>query len=137
MFHGLFHSSMEKYSMTEPGHMRRDMDLCRAILFELERASPLGLKTVTIDGHSDEEVSYHLYLLHNGGLIEGKDASGINHYKWFAIRITWGGQQFLSAIRDNGVWSTMKSKLGDKLGSLPFTVIASLATEVATKWAKQ
>src|SRR4051794_2872744 len=97
--HRLF--SNRSLPMAQPGNMRRNMDLCRQILFDLEGAPPLGLKTIKMEGHTDEEVSYHIYLLASAGLIEGKDGSSSSGYKWYALRITWDGQQFLDAVRDS------------------------------------
>lgn len=41
--------------------MKRDMDLAREILFEIEKYSePNGTVDISIEGHSDIEISYHI-----------------------------------------------------------------------------
>jgi len=54
--------------------MKRDMDLARQILFEIE-SSPHGADVIfqpEIEGHSLDEVSYHIMLLIQAGYIEGE-----------------------------------------------------------------
>jgi hypothetical protein len=44
--------------------MKRDWDLMRQILFEVEKwPFTGGFDTITIPNHSEPEISYHVYLL--------------------------------------------------------------------------
>ena len=44
--------------------MKRDMDLARNILFEIEKYSePNGWTEIKIENYSQEEISYHIKLL--------------------------------------------------------------------------
>ena len=51
--------------------MKRDMDLIREILFAVEKHDDKsGWIRVVIEGHSNEEVNYHLLLLKDAGFME-------------------------------------------------------------------
>jgi len=63
--------------------MKRDMDLARQILFEIEKL-PHGYDVIfqpEIEGHSFEAVSYHIMLLTQAGYIEGEEAPDGWHAK--------------------------------------------------------
>lgn len=104
--------------------MKRNMDLARAILLAVEESdSVVGFLRLEIAGASDAEVSYHVMLLHEAGLIEAHDASGMNSHQWFAERLTWAGHEFLDASRDETIWNKAKKLIQDKGGSLTFEVL--------------
>ena len=51
--------------------MKRDMDLARTILFAVERAPSYRTKlTLDIPSYDREQISYHILLLSEAGLIE-------------------------------------------------------------------
>ena len=51
--------------------MKRDMDLIREILFELEKQGGSGSwMKVAIEGRSEDEINYHLLLLKDAGFLE-------------------------------------------------------------------
>ena len=56
--------------------MKRNMELIRKILLEVEEA-PTGYapSPLVIDGHTDEEVGYHCWLIVESGLAMGDDVS--------------------------------------------------------------
>lgn len=104
--------------------MRRDPDLCRALLLALEDDPKLsGSKNYTVEGFSEEEISYHVKLLHEAGFIEARDASTMNSFKWYPLRLTWQGHEFLDAARDDTRWEKAKDIVKDKTGALSFEVI--------------
>jgi Hypothetical protein (DUF2513) len=56
--------------------MHRDMDLARTILLDLEkRPYAHGWQDIEIEGHSADEISYHVRLLEQAGFIEAIDFS--------------------------------------------------------------
>ena len=104
--------------------MRRNPDLCRALLLELEEDPNLiGLKIYQVEGFTDDEISYHVKLLYEAGLIEAHNASAMNSFKWFPLRLTWQGHEFLDAARDDTRWNKAKNIVKDKTGALSFEVI--------------
>ncbi len=104
--------------------MKRDMDLVRAILFALEElpfdGGPLELK---IEGHSPEEITYHVMLLDEAGLIKAFDFSGDEFTDWRPSHITWAGHEFLNAARDSGRWNKAKALVKEKGGGIVFEVL--------------
>ena len=51
--------------------MKRDMDLVREILFELEKQDGSGSRMrVVLEGRSEDEINYHLLLLKDAGVLE-------------------------------------------------------------------
>ncbi len=57
-------------------NMKRDMDLAREILFEVEKCEdPWGPNEIQIEGYADQLVSYHIKLLYQAGLVEAQDVS--------------------------------------------------------------
>lgn len=51
--------------------MKRDMDLIRAILIEVEKLPfDAGFHDISVSGYSEEEIAYHVRLAHEAGLIE-------------------------------------------------------------------
>jgi len=107
--------------------MRRDMDLVRSILLELEKSeSYAGFADIAIEGYSPDDISYHVLLLHEAGLIEALDLSGGDRPLWIPVRLTWDGHEFLEASRDNARWKTAKRILAEKGGGLIFEVLKQL-----------
>lgn len=92
--------------------MKRDMNLVKELLFYVETNSTPGelLRNVEIDDYSYEEISYHIKLLVQSGLLEGRSANIDQLFLWYAGDITWQGHEFLSAIRNETVWSKIKTK---------------------------
>ena len=101
--------------------MKRDMDLIRKILFEVEKAPYSGPDWIDleIEGHSRGEISYQVLLLWEAGLIEGVDASGRGS-DYRPIRLTWDGHEFLEAVKDDTRWAKVKNAMAhDDYDNIP------------------
>ena len=56
--------------------MKRDMELARTILQQMEEKSEgMGRVTLDLPNHASEEIHYHLKLLKQAGLIEATDCT--------------------------------------------------------------
>jgi hypothetical protein len=65
------------------------MDLVRTILLELEKSERLGhLVDVQVEGRTAEEVSYHIMIMAEAGLIEARDRSALRQVRWQPTRLT-------------------------------------------------
>lgn len=65
--------------------MKRDMDLVRKILLALEaHPEPWDWFELKIDGHSGVEVSYHLKLISQAGLIEASERKRPDIFQWIS-----------------------------------------------------
>ena len=81
--------------------MKYNPDLAHKILLYLE-ANDLSEMNgeVLVEGHSEEEISYHIKILHQQGLVEGLDASGFGKSHWQAKDLTPAGHINLQKSRD-------------------------------------
>ncbi len=106
--------------------MKRDMDLIRKILFEIEKW-PLngGGSNLEIQEYSTEEVTYHVMLLVEAGLIKAYDVSSMSGPAFIPERLTWQGHEFLDAARDDNRWNKAKDAMG-KAGGFVFEVAKAL-----------
>ncbi len=115
--------------------MKRDMDLARNIMLALEESTGPELVDVYIEvyvkGHTPEEISYHVMLLHEAGLIKALDASSFGEYDWRPERLTWEGHEFLESSRDEGVWKKAKKIMAEKAGGIPFEALKQVLIQLA------
>ena len=115
--------------------MKRDMDLVRSILLELEDKEEPGewLKPEDITGYNSELVGYHIHLLDQAGLIEVLDSRSQAHpMSWTALRLTWEGHEFLEASRDSSMWEKAKDMILSSGGSMTFDVLKTVLIKLAT-----
>jgi hypothetical protein len=65
--------------------MKRDMDLIRAILLELEvKSVGLGTDDVIIEGYDAPQIGYHCALIVEAGLAQGTEVTSMHsdHPEW-------------------------------------------------------
>jgi DNA-binding HxlR family transcriptional regulator len=113
--------------------MERNMDLARSILLGIE-SHPKHSEWIRlhIDGFSDEEVSYHVKLLTDAGLVESvKFAVSNTPPEYIPINMTWAGREFLDAARNEDRWAKAKRIMKEKGGGIVFEVLKSLLIELA------
>ncbi|MBD1194501.1 DUF2513 domain-containing protein [Vulcanococcus sp. Clear-D1] len=105
------------------------MELVRLLLIEIEQDAqwPAGKCIATEDAIK----SYHLHLLIQAGLVEGKESlvMGGEAPQFLISGLTWHGHEFLAASADPGRWSQFKKSAGIGLASIPFPVIVKLLTD--------
>lgn len=110
--------------------MKRDMDLARNIIFKLEEYSePNGWVEIKIDNYTNEEISYHIKLLFQAGLIEAYDVTDSSGFEWKAKSLTWKGHEFLEAARNNSRWDSAKKYIMEKGGGLTFDILKTVLVE--------
>lgn len=112
--------------------MKRNLDLIRLILIEIENASNKGLylddlvKALNVD---IEIINYQVNLLHDAKFIKLRGLVTVltpqsTKYDDFKIdRLTLAGHDYLDAIRSDTVWNKLKEKTGSLFTSLAFSVI--------------
>jgi hypothetical protein len=116
--------------------MKRDMDLVRTILFEIEEhQNPNSQITLKAPGASPDQVAYHVKMLAQAGLIEAKHMTGFGDVigEWIPVSLTWKGHEFLEAARNEGIWQKAKAQLKDRAMTLPFSLITDLLTKLAAE----
>ena len=114
--------------------MKRDMDLVRNILLALEESNsdPLEWVNLKFDGRSDLEVSYHIRLLNEAGLIDAIDASSMDGTEWHAQCLTAFGHDYLDSVRDPEIWAQTKEG-AKKVGGFSLEVLGAIAKGLLKK----
>lgn len=115
--------------------MKRDIDLARIMLFAIEkdkRATGHGFICLNIDGYPKEEVSYHVNLLYEAGLIDAIDLSSLDNYRWEPRKLTWQGHEFLDLARNDNLWGKAKKEL-KKIENFSFQVLQNVLIRLATQ----
>ena len=94
------------------GQMRLDHDLTRTLLQRIGELPFDGrFHDVRVEGHSGEEISYHVMLLKEAGLIEAIDVGSHDGVCWRPKHLTYAGNEFLSAAESDTVWNNAKGIL--------------------------
>lgn len=109
--------------------MRRDMDLVREILLEVESwPDANSWRTVVVPGRDTASVSWHIRIMHDAGLL---NADAAIEEEVQVIRLTWDGHEFLDNARDEQRWETAKRTVSEKAGAVSFDVLKALLIQLA------
>lgn len=96
--------------------MKRDLDLIRSILLEIERSNDLKTSCTSIAealNHDVFEISHHVNLLLDAGYLIATPfkALGYKYNEYCIKRITNQGYDYLDSVRDEKVYSATKKAL--------------------------
>lgn len=108
--------------------MKRDMDLVRKILLQIEATEAGGKVELDVPGHEDGEIGLHVELMIEHGLVEGTTISssdGPAHriLAYHVEKMTWEGHDFLAVARNDTIWEKAKKKCLDATGGLALDVL--------------
>ena len=110
--------------------MKRELDLCRKILiFVADNGELKGPLKIDIKGYSIEEIAYNLELLEEAGFLKLVNGNSLNLLIWGSL--SWEGNEYLDAIRNDRFWEKAKKQIKDKIGSASFSVLLLLLNEYA------
>ncbi|MGY6660916.1 MAG: DUF2513 domain-containing protein [Glycocaulis sp.] len=121
--------------------MKRDMDLVRLILIEIEGADTVRTGVTKLAaklGVEKSAVEHHLTLMEEAGYVQQHisrplpTGAGI-HAGW---RLTWAGYEFLESIRDPEIWRNTKAAAKD-VGSFAVSLLAQIAKAIVLAKAKE
>lgn len=115
--------------------MKRDMDLVREILLEIEKQyASNALYNLKIEGYDIVAIAYHCKILHEAGLISDYKAQyGDNTIYSFCVgSLTWDGNDYLDKVRDNSIWRKTKNIIAQKGLPLIFDTIKAISTALIT-----
>lgn len=119
-----------------PRSMKRDFDLIRSILLQVEKADT-GDELLTLaieEGVKDVVLAEHIQLAIDAGLIEGQVIS--DDPVGFAItRLTWQGHDFLEHARNDTIWKKVQAEARAKGTSVTLHVLNALLAKAAEKYA--
>ena len=116
--------------------MKRDMDLVRKILFQIEMQKPFERIQIKIDDYNMQEIAYHCEMLYEEGYI--KDYYGITCdnfdgvLKFWVQDLTWEGHELLEAIRQDAIWNRTKQTIREKGLSMAIGTIKTISTAFIT-----
>lgn len=117
--------------------MKRNWDVIRCILARLESLdnSWQALQHPDFECGTADEVSYHMELLFEAGLVEGEmnKTSGPGPYGFLAYRLTWYGHEFLDAVDSDQVWEETKTSFRKAGISMTFDMVRSVAMRLGGK----
>ncbi|NNM85310.1 MAG: DUF2513 domain-containing protein [Phycisphaerales bacterium] len=119
--------------------MKRDLDLIRKILQICEEAEyGFAPHAITVEGYTDDQIGFHIYLAGQAGLMLTEDVTAIGERSPAAspVSLTWQGYEFLEASRDDGIWSKAK-RAANASGGLAFDVVKSVLITLTTVAAKK
>lgn len=111
--------------------MKRDLDLCRQLLADIEGHGPDTTVTALrpgLAGEADERVRYHVRLLIDAGLVKELDraAGGAP-----CVRLTNAGHDFLELAHSEARWREAKWVVAQRTGGVSLEVL----TSVLKRWA--
>jgi hypothetical protein len=111
--------------------MKRDMELIRLLLLEVEGQDPKP----DLTGYSEEARVYHSALLIEAGLVHGQVLPDGNGYPAGAVstHLTWHGHEFLDAARNDVLWK----KSIKKIKEMGVTVSLAILQEILSAGIKQ
>lgn len=124
--------------------MKRNMDLVRALLLQIEEMSAEELSESMavapikpvgrLEDYTQNQIHYHMRLLHRADFIDASFHNppsaplGIERAK--ANRLTYQGHDLLDSIRDETVWERTKSRIQATTGTASVAVIKQVATQI-------
>ena len=119
--------------------MKRDMELIRDILLQIQRKEDLRPGSIEVEGCDPIILGRHLEMLYDAGFVEGIKSQQIGP-EVPSIRITdlsWDGHDFIATLENKSVWGKMKQKFSaDELATLPLGVIKAVGSELLLAYAK-
>lgn len=112
--------------------MRRDMDLIRTILLNVED-HPLVLSTDSYNPTwTTQELLYHAKLIDQAGLAEVAFIKKDDTVACACIgELTWQGCDFIDTVRSETLWAKVKTTIATSLGSASFNVLTQVASRLA------
>lgn len=114
--------------------MKRDMDLIRFILLELEQSETWGHPgEMEFPNYSDKQVNFHQLLAIEAGLADGDifEEYGADPHVMIN-RLTWKGHEFLDASRESSRWEKAKG-IADKAGGLTLDAMLEVLKKLAAQ----
>jgi hypothetical protein len=120
--------------------MKRNWDTIREILILLEEKADedYALRLSKFPKDRNSEISYHVELLIEAGLIYGEMSKTIGSevHDFIITRLTWQGHELLDAIKSDTIWNKTKESFISKGLSMTFDLVKSVAVKIASDYLK-
>jgi len=108
------------------GSMKRDLDLVRKILIEMESHEHGFYSSYPeIENYTKDQIGYHAFLMKQAGLIDAADRNTLSSKSPDAIplNLTWLGHEFLESTKDPSLWAKAKKIVIEPIGGIAFDVL--------------
>jgi len=106
--------------------MKRDLDLIKKILEEIENRNSITPSSVIIQGEDNKIVQFQCRLLIEGGFLKGTVTDDWSQSEIWIGYITWQGYEFLQLSRNNTIWKKAKDVLKEKALTVPVDVLIKM-----------
>ena len=108
--------------------MKRDFDLVRKLLaFFEDKPNDDPIEVPQIDGYSEQEIKYHLVLMHEAGFLRCERVRSLTDPERviyvLPFELTWQGHEFLQSIKDDTVWRKLKERVIKPSASWTFAIV--------------
>ena len=106
--------------------MKRDLDLVRQLLLRMESQEQAYIRDeLLVDGYSEDQIGFHIYLLGEAGLAKVVESTHIGSTSPSArpLHLTWAGYEFLEAAKDETLWGKAKAVVIKPAGGVAFGVL--------------
>ncbi len=116
--------------------MKRDMNLVRSILLVLEKYDHgHAPDKLTIEGFSEEQIGYHIYLMGQAGLLDVTVVTSCQSPSPTAIPIgmTWQGHDFLELAREPSRWRQAIDKVTKAGAAMTIDILKSVLVTLANQ----
>ena len=111
------------------------MNLVRQLVLVIEAdQSGFAPKNLVVDGYSNEEIGYHLFIMLEAELIRGADVTvhGAKSPEAIVTSLTWAGHEFADAARDEDLWAKAMKLTKEKAGGVTLDLLMKLLTSLAS-----
>lgn len=112
--------------------MRRDMDMVRDLLMLKAESGVRETNAYDLEGEKSV-IAYHVRIMTEAGLITSyvKPDDAFEPSSCCIYSLTWKGNDLLDAIQPSKVWSAVKKRLSQTVGTASLSVISDLAAATA------
>lgn len=110
--------------------MKRDMDLVRRIALATANLE-FGETLSELEGVDAYTFGEHVQLMAEADLIDAQIAGGFPEPIAIVMRLTWAGNDFVDAVKDDALWKRAMSKVVKSGASFTFEILKeALKTEI-------
>ncbi len=112
--------------------MRRDMDIVRELLMLEANSNVRETNAYALD-KDRALIAYHVRIMTQAGLITSyvKPDDDYEPSACYIFSLTWQGNDLLDSIRSPKVWSAVKEKLTETVGSTSLSILTELISAIA------
>lgn len=139
VYHSNSYDALKRCKVSEECTMKRDMELCRKILFAIEdQYVDSAIVNISIEGYDMACVAYHCSLLYEAKLVSTYSSQNAdNHIYCFVVgKLTWEGHNYIENIREETVWNKTKKTIKEKALPMTIEVIKDVSSAIVSAMVK-